>query len=422
MDDSRFDDIIKKKLNEYEEPGFDPAALAGLQQQMEAISLSPWYSRYASQLWIGSGFLVSTVIIVSVLWYKDDKLNEKIISLTGQAEEITKLQTEIKYLKSISHDTIKLTEIREQPTSALYASLLVQMEKLKAELEFYRTERSRVSNSIVENDPATTLNNPIGAYPDSIVHYSDGEINFSRIAPHYRSKNSARAEWSDLPMSKVSNHTLSTKAIRDIQKHYSKGIGIKIGPVAELSHSNYSAGKGSNALSVGVMADFILSPSLSFETGAKYTHRFYDITDKSETSLLEFPDLDESLGELQQVDIDNYILEFPFNLKYRFPITLKTQWVGALGYSPLLYLRQDFEYKQAWSGDPNLSVISTYRQNSLALYSGTLNFALGFSQELKNKRIFETSVYYQLGLGNKGLEKTNSNFVGLRGIYWLKAR
>ena len=223
-------------------------------------------------------------------------------------------------------------------------------------------------------------------------------------------------------MSKVSNHTLSTKAIRDIQKHYSKGIGIKIGPVAELSHSNYSAGKGSNALSVGVMADFILSPSLSFETGAKYTHRFYDITDKSETSLLEFPDLDESLGELQQVDIDNYILEFPFNLKYRFPITLKTQWVGALGYSPLLYLRQDFEYKQAWSGDPNLSVISTYRQNSLALYSGTLNFALGFSQELKNKRIFETSVYYQLGLGNKGLEKTNSNFVGLRGIYWLKAR
>ena len=133
MDDSRFDDIIKKKLNEYEEPGFDPAALAGLQQQMEAISLSPWYSRYASQLWIGSGFLVSTVIIVSVLWYKDDKLNEKIISLTGQAEEITKLQTEIKYLKNISHDTIKLTEIREQPTSALYASLLVQMEKLKAE-------------------------------------------------------------------------------------------------------------------------------------------------------------------------------------------------------------------------------------------------------------------------------------------------
>ena len=428
MDDSRFDDIIKKKIGDHEEPGFDPAALAALHQQLPAINLSPWYFRYASQLWMSAGFLLSTVIIISMLWYKDNQsvnmLSEKIISFQEQANEITKLHDEIKYLKTIRHDTVRVVEIREQP-SALYLSLLMQMEGLKAELELYRTERlgDGVNTANENGNYLSSANSAAELTAGNVEPHDLREGNLKRIIPHQPpDKKRTRASWTSKPVKGEATHALSAKTIRDIQKHYSKGIGIKIGPVAEPSRAVYAVGKGSNTVGVGAMIDFILSPSISLETGVKYTHRFYEITNKNETTSIEFPGLDKSLGDLQRVDIDNRILDFPLNLKYRYPLTLKTQWVGAFGYSALLYLRQDFEYNHAWSGGPKLSILSTYRRNGRDFYSGTLNFSLGLGHELKKKRIFETSIYYQMGLGSKGLEKTNASFIGLRGAYWFTVR
>ena len=120
MDDGQFDDSIKRKVGEHEYSGFDPAALAALHRQMAASTVSPWYEHYASPIWTGLGFLLSTVIIVTALWYKDNEstnqLDEKIISLAGQTEQIAKLQVEIELLKSTNLDTIKMVEIREYCT------------------------------------------------------------------------------------------------------------------------------------------------------------------------------------------------------------------------------------------------------------------------------------------------------------------
>jgi hypothetical protein len=52
-------------------------------------------------------------------------------------------------------------------------------------------------------------------------------------------------------------------------------------------------------------------------------------------------------------------------------------------------------------------------------YTGTLNISLGLSKRLKNDKILETSLYYQHGLGESGVEKTKSNFLGIRGTYWF---
>jgi len=53
MDDRRFDDIVKGKVENYQPEAFDPAALADLHHRMAAIPVQlPWYSNYRTGIWI----------------------------------------------------------------------------------------------------------------------------------------------------------------------------------------------------------------------------------------------------------------------------------------------------------------------------------------------------------------------------------
>ena len=54
MDDHKFDDIIKSKVGDYEEKGFDPASLASLHHQMAMQSAVPWYVSRRSEIITGS--------------------------------------------------------------------------------------------------------------------------------------------------------------------------------------------------------------------------------------------------------------------------------------------------------------------------------------------------------------------------------
>ncbi|MEQ9413894.1 MAG: hypothetical protein RIF39_08685, partial [Cyclobacteriaceae bacterium] len=58
----------------------------------------------------------------------------------------------------------------------------------------------------------------------------------------------------------------------------------------------------------------------------------------------------------------------------------------------------------------------------LKTYPGTLNLSLGFSSQLKNSKIIETSLYYQHGLGKVGLEQTKPELLGIRGTYWFNIK
>ena len=132
------------------------------------------------------------------------------------------------------------------------------------------------------------------------------------------------------------------------------------------------------------------------------------------------PGIDESLGELSNVDIDSWIYEMPVNIKYRYPISMKANWIAGLGYSTYLYTKQLIEYDYQYNQSASLN--SAYTINRAKVYSGTLNLMLGFNSELKNKKILETSIYYQQGLGKMGIEETIPTFVGLRGAYWFQVK
>jgi hypothetical protein len=219
------------------------------------------------------------------------------------------------------------------------------------------------------------------------------------------------------------SQNLSSKTLRDLEGHYQKGIGIKVGPTMEISNGIYSYGKSQFKVSGGLLADLIVSPSLSIETGAKYMTRYYEINDPNEFAKVELPAVDESLGTLKTAEMDYWVIEIPINLRYRHPISTKSHWIGGIGYSAMLYWRQVFEYEYNYSaGGDSFILGSDYESHQVAFNPGILNFSIGLSKKLKENKILETSLYYQQGLGPMGIEKIHSNFFGIRGIYWFTLR
>lgn len=428
MDDQRFDDSIKNRVGDYEDPSFDPAALAAMHHQLGAVSSWPWYTQYRSELLVGSGILLSTLVILWSQWFMGnhtaDGLNEKIISIQNQQDQIDKLQNEISSLKNTPPDTIRIIEIREQPSS-YNISLLYRIKLLEAEAaasrarmdNLYSDKNDSESNWQSSTSQSTRIQNP---HPN--LELSRNTFS-SRLFPRVTERESLRATPDSstiLVQSNSKNHSAQT--IRDIEDHYQKGIGIRIGPALEIGKGFYDKGDGEIGIGGGVLADFILSPSLSVETGLKYAHRVYDISDENELAVEQLPGMDPSLGTLKKIDIDSWIFEIPMNLKYRYPVSIKTHWLGSLGYSSLIYGKQVFEYEYSMDSNPAVTINSDYETSHGEVYTGALNFSLGLSNRLKNKKILETSIYYQLGLGKTGIEKNSINYLGVRGVYWFTAR
>jgi hypothetical protein len=431
MDDQRFDDGIKSKVGDYEDPGFDPAALASLHRQIAAASVVPWYSLYRTELMVGSGLMASTLVILWSQWFMSSSaseiLNDKIIAIQNQQEQIDKLQNEISELKSAPPDTIRIIEIRERPSSD-YSSLLYRVRLLEAEAVNRTTansERYTDLKNVSENDKPDKSDSSsytkwawsAEAYPNTSVHRNSFS---SRLSPRTTERESLHATPDSIMLIAQSNSkNLSAKTIRDIENHYQKGIGIRMGPTLELAKSFYDIGDGKVGIGGGILADFILSPSLSVETGLKYAHHVYDISAANELTSMQLPGMDETIGTLKKIDIDSWVFEIPVNLKYRYPVSIKTHWLGGLGYSSLLYGKQVFEYEYNMDGNPDVTINSDYEFSMFKVYPGALNFSLGLSNQLKNKAILETSIYYQVGLGDTGVEKNSINYLGARGVYWF---
>lgn len=416
MDDNRFDEHIKRKLGNYEVADFDPAALASLHHQMEANASLPWYVKYKTELLVGTGFVLSTLIILFGYQHITNRYHELLKEeLKTYHEQIANLGHELERLKGMPADTIEITDTRKQ-NSLLNTWLLHRVTQLESEVARLKKNQSL----FFQDNPSVNLYN-IDAVDDEPIPQSI----HNKIVPRASEKESARALANNKSHeSRYTQVALSTKTIRSIEKHYQKGVGIRLGPTVDFTKGVYPDGEGQFNLGYGLLGDFIFSPSLAIETGFKYAKRYYEIDDLNALHRVQLPNIDERSGDLQKAEMDYWLLEMPVNLKYRYPVSLKTHWIGGVGYSAVLYLRQIFEYDYLFSGDgtDDFTISSIYETNEKTLSPGMLNFSLGVSHQLKNKKILETSLYYQQGFGEMGIEKIKPCFFGIRGVYWFPVR
>jgi hypothetical protein len=419
MDDSRFDDIIKNRVGEYEEQRFDPAALAAMHHQMASLIRVPWYEQYRTEIIVGVGVVVCALLIIWSQWMISSRLeNQQLRLLQNQAEQLNKLHHELNDLKSIKPDTVRITRIEERP-SVVYDVMIKWLASLESQVASYQAQSGHMVNGDGEdNVPALIDFTPSYATP----LYE--RVLFNRVIPRELTQESERATPRFDYEKMKANRQLSVKTIRDIEKHYQKGVGIRIGPVLESSKGFYQAGNSHINLNVGVVGDFIVSPALSIETGIKYSKRYYEIDGQDELSKSRLPGTDESIGRLESAEIDSWFLEVPLNVKYRYPLSLKTHWITSIGFSSLIYSRQIFEYNYVYDNgsNQNLTIASQHESNQIRSSSGLMNISIGLSRQLRKTKTMEAALYYQHGLGNMGLERTNVNHIGVRGTYWFTLR
>jgi len=247
----------------------------------------------------------------------------------------------------------------------------------------------------------------------------DSHLFSSRLVPSEKNQASMRAVDTADGEQKKSHAQFSAKTARELEKHYRKGIGIRLGPVLDLSKGFYDHGTGGIDVAGGLLGDFIVSPSLSVEAGAKFIHRVYEIPEEDLNSNLTLPDVNSDLAPVISADIDSWMIEVPMNLKYRYPLSPKLHALAGLGYSSVIYTKQALEYSYNFDAIPSGYITEPHTINDVTRYSGMFNISLGISSRLKNNKILETSLYYQQGLGEMGVEKNNSNYIGIRGVYWF---
>ena len=425
MDDNSFDNIIKGKVGEYEDPVFDASSLSAFHHRMATLGYMPWYSRYRTELTIGSGIVISTLLIIWSIWLFNSQASKALeknnVFIEAQQEQISKLQDEINYLKSLPADTVHIIQFREQSAgiNKFVLHRITELEstilKMKKDFEVNSMSAENFStgaDSLSANSMANTVFDPL--YTHSFT---------SRLVLAEKQRKSVRAIPKPMSMPEQTLKPFSAKTVRSLEKHYHNGIGIRLGPVLEFSKGFYGQGTGGIDITGGLLGDFIVSPSFSLETGAKFIHRFYVISgDQVKTIHSKLPYVNADLAPVTVADIDSWMMEFPLNLKYRYPLSTTTHGLASLGYSSLIYTKQILEYSYDLDGVPSGHITEPHTISAITRYAGSLNISLGLSKRLKNKEIIETSLYYQHGLGTAGVEKMRSNFLGIRGAYWFSIK
>lgn len=428
MDDQKFDDIIKGKLQNYEERGFDPSSLASLRHQMAAAPGTSGYQRYRHEIITGLAIAISTLLILGIQNYWNKKHSAELVEAIRASMKTSspgaELQTDsLSGRKNTHPDTVRIIEYRYD-RSEDYQSLLLLVTALEKEIQQLRNQQTLSSDydhaSVFSDSPVSSrIRNPLLKKAESgyaharrvLPRKPDHKIRTDFRASHKRENTIVRP--------------LSQKMAREMERHYQKGVGLKLAPVIETSKGIYSSGTGQFNIGYGLLSELVLSPSLSIEAGAIYSKRYYEIGSKEELTGFPLPGVNESSGDLQKAEVDNWILELPLNVKYRYPASLTTHWVGGIGYSPQLYMKQIFEYDYAFddgSGSSGFVTHSIYESKSARLYPGTFNFQIGLNHQLKNHKQIETSIIYQHGIIKMGIEKNKTSFIGLRGTYWFTLR
>lgn len=423
MDDQRFDDIIKEKVGNYEDPAFDPSALSAFHHQLANVSSWPWYTRYRTELLIVSGMALCTFLIIVSQWYfamqKSNLQTQHAAEIGAQQQQIKKLVHEITILKNLPPDTVYIQSWKENQ-DLTYSLLLTQriknlegaLYKMQKDLEAFQADTPYASADNV---------NPFEISDNSKDEWTN-EYAFSshkRVTPGPKETLSKHANKKNTKtLVPGTQREVSLETLHDLEKHYHRGIGIRVGPTIDISHGFYDGGASKIDYAGGVLGDFILSPSFSIETGGKFSHRFYEISGDN-LSNRSLPNVDHSLGPLVYADVDSWILEIPFNIKYRYPISEKSNFIGSIGYSSRIYTQQIFEYDYSIDGNATARLNTSAHVNKMKMYPSVLNISIGIGHQLKNRKTLETSVFYQYSLGESGAEKMKGDFLGIRSAYWF---
>ena len=449
MDDQNFDDFVKGRLDGYEDPSFDPSALAGFRDKLAFYRPAPWYQVPAAQYMMAASLTLFTVVNLYLFWpskvetvntsSSHKNSNQTIIdSLTVVIEQLNeRAQTSARVNDSllthlyaqpvisqvtpparISRNGLYLGATDEIPAD-LYHALMVKRMLVTDKGEAYLIAPEKSSHAFGNSDLALT---DVGEnYPWPVAGLSDVEVKGRKETPSVIIPQKQRA--------------ISSKMRNELEKHYSKGIGIYLAPHADLIKNVFSAGDGAITPRLGVTADWVLSPTLSVETGVDYSTTSVSIERNFQDVYTPGPDA--SLGVVERVQIRNSLLSAPLAVKYRQWVSEKSQAFVKIGYTPYLSFKQEYQFGYDFDRGPGPNQMPSpnpgynpdhHHVNSIAqtidrdYYGSTGTVSLGLTRLIKDKNKLEASLFYEKSIGTVGQEQLAMQLFGLRTAYWFNLR
>ncbi len=457
MDDNRFDEIIKGKVGEYESRDYNPADLEAFHARMAAAVHYPWYVRYRREMITAAATILigSLVVLGQAVLHRNSM--EELYGMIGELrKQNDQLQESVTNLRDHqpAKDTVRITEYREAPNQYIQR-LADQVALLQARLEVRdQTTLPETNESVqlvfagsLESIPEETLkslrrDHNVLEESGNLFLLIDRESIMEREPEYLARRNNLHSEI-ELPeyifiidsikpdlhvkvatRSREKTVKIPVRQLREMEgDRYSGGIGIELGPSADIYRSFYSVGHGEAAFGVGMLANFITSPRLSIESGALF-NMTRNYTGPDETSKLNLPPADSDYGDFNGIEMTSWFMELPVSLKYRYRISATNHLVGGIGLSAYLYTRQEFEYMYDYEVGGGLiaPIEKSIYERDPALYFGSANLSLGLSSNLKNGKRLEANVFYKKSLSQLGREESDAGFLGIRTSYMFSVR
>lgn len=441
MDDSSFDNLIRKKMENYESSVFNPDTFSQLQTRLAEGLTVPWYIKYRTVSLVAATLLLFT--LYNIYWVSPKlNLNEKeqTVVLHQSSKVIDSLNSIIKELTNKTPAKIyiidpanNLTREKKESNGDAFTPRFkfdgtTQNSNLKlflgSEVDLPREVFNKLKewNMIALDGDEAWLVISYKKPEDYLVHnkgFDPGLVGVQKpISPV---EITIKLEPSSVHSK--SNHEISGKMRNSIEKHYFSGIGINLAPHVDLLSGNFTIGSGSLFPRIGLVADWVMSPHFSIETGADYATPKFTVNNNFQR--LTLPNVDNQIGSLQSADLGVRTVSLPVNFKFRRWLTAKNQLVYRIGYTPYFAFRHQYVYHYSLPNQTPESdlTISTMEQiDEKIFYGSTLTASVGITRELRDNKKLEASLFFENSLGTMGAEKVGIKLFGIKAAYWFKVK
>lgn len=440
MDDSSFDNLIKKKMENYESSVFNPDTFSQLQTRLAAGLTVPWYIKYRTVSLVAATLILFTLF--NIYWVSPKlNLNEKeqTVVLHQSTKVIDSLNSIIRELGKtpgkiyiIDPENINSVEKRESMGGSITHKFQFDDTTQNSNLKLFLGSEVDLPREVFNKLKKWNMIALDGDEAWLVISYKEPED--YRVNKRVDDPALLRLQKPISPVEitiklepssvhSKSNHEISGKMRNSIEKHYFSGIGINLAPHVDLLSGNFTIGSGSLFPRIGLVADWVMSPHFSIETGADYATPKFTVNNNFQR--LTLPNVDNQIGSLQSAELGVRTVSLPVNFKFRRWLTAKNQLVYRIGYTPYFSFRHQYIYHYSLPNqtpESDLTITTMEQIDEKIFYGSTLTASVGITRALRDNKKLEASLFFERSLGNMGAEKVGIKLFGIRAAYWFKVK
>ena len=462
MDDNRFDDIIRKKAESFEDTGHDAHALTDFRRRLSSMPKknSSWTSSKTAYI-IGLAALF-TLINFGISWYFSEgrhaAMKHEIDALQADRSQLIALQDDLTTIRTLQVDTVYIHRnlitpgntpprglpiqtdqaninngtgtsafVTPEPGRDSHYTLLSASPQLSQELESFLISHNLLLTS--DNGEMMLLVNKAPTAP-TINYYANGTNSVQGPKMPQYLPEVATMEQPQV-YQKPDKKRMSNQMVWALEKHNHGGVDFQFGVEGKYHKSNFDVGNGERNGGLGFMSEVIFSPALRLETGIHFTARAYKISEDEINSLPpsffeDYPGYDDQLGAISSLESDADMFQIPLNLKYFAPLDHNKRWYVSAGLTPQWARKQEFDYKYSLQtpeppdGGEFVSFVGSKQEVGTAYYTTTINLGVGTEVYLNERLRWQLGVFYQKGLGDAGYENRKlENSFGVKSSLWF---